>query len=259
MEADIPGVPKVRAVERAMKLLHVFSAAESHLPLSELSRRAGLDKSTTRRLLHTLSADEFVTFDKANQTYSLGPGILLMVPAVTFGGGLRDISAPILARVAERTGATSFLWTYFHGRALCLDRVKARDLNVDALWSAVGTTIDLNAAGGPRALLAYLPAEERAKVLARPLMRYTDRTETDPAALEAAAAAIRKRGWELAVNDYAHGLSGLGAPILDRKGTLAGSLSITTLTPHLVDAKGRPRHLQIVLAAAAEIGARLEP
>jgi DNA-binding IclR family transcriptional regulator len=242
-----------------MVLLRAFNAAERHLPLSELARRADLDKSTARRLLHTLSADEFVIFDKANQTYSLGPGILLMVPAVDFGSRLRDISAPILARVAERTGATSFLWTYFRGRALCLDRVKARDLNIDTLWSAVGTMIDLNSAGGPRTLLAYLPAEERARVLSGPLTRYTEGTVTDPGALEAAAAEIRRRGWELAVNDYAHGLSGLGAPILDRKGVLAGSISITTLTPHLLGAKGRPRHLQTVLAAAAEIGARLEP
>jgi DNA-binding IclR family transcriptional regulator len=256
---DKPGVPKVRSVERAMAILNAFNAVENRLPLSELARRSGLDKSTARRLLHTLSASEFVSFDQGSQTYALGPGILLLVPAVRFGSDLRDISAPILARLAELTGATSFLWTYFRGRALCLDRVKARDLHVDAPWSAVGTTIGLNCAGGPRVLLAHLPPQERARVLSGPQLRYTEQTQTDPVALEAAATEIRRRGWEFAVNDYAHGLSGLGVPIFDRTGALAASISITTLTPQFVIEDGKPQHLPVMLAAAAEIGARLDP
>lgn len=255
-----PGVPKVRAVERAMAILNAFSALENRLPLSELARRTRLDKSTTRRLLHTLSINEFVEFDEASQTYALGPGILLLVPAVRFGSDLRDISAPILARLAEQTGATSFLWTNFRGQALCLDRVKARDLHIDTPWSAVGTSIPLNCAGGPRVLMAHLPPEERAKVLSGPLPRYTEHTQTDRDVLEAAAAGISQRGWEFAVDDYVHGLSGLGVPIFNRAGALAASISITTLTPQFIlDDDGKPKHLPLLLAAAAEIGARLQP
>jgi len=255
-----PGVPKVRSVERAMAILNAFSALENRLPLSDLARRTKLDKSTTRRLLHTLSINEFVEFDEASQTYALGPGVLLLVPAVSFGSDLRDISGPILARLAEQTGATSFLWTYFRGQALCLDRVKARDLHIDTPWSAVGTTIPLNCAGGPRVLLAHLHPEERVRALSGPLPRYTEHTQTDPADLETAAAEIRRRGWEFAVDDYVHGLSGLGVPIFNRAGGLAASISITTLTPQFIlDDAGKPVHLPVMLAAAAEIGARLQP
>lgn len=254
-----PGLPKVRAVERALLLLHSFSAAEPRLPLSELARRTALDKSTTRRLLHTLCANEFIEFDAISQTYALGPAILLLVPAVSFGSDLRDVAAPILARLTEQTGATSFLWTYFRGQALCLDRVKARDLHIDAPWSAIGTSIALNCAGGPRALMAHLPQQERARVLKGPLPRNTEHTQTDPAALEAATVSIRQRGWELAVDDYVHGLSGLGVPIFNLAGALVASISITTLTPQLVLDDGKPRHLPAILAAAAEIGVRLQP
>ncbi|TWG93490.1 IclR family transcriptional regulator [Mesorhizobium sp. J18] len=254
------GVPRVRAVERAIAILRAFSAAENRLSLSDLARRAGLDKSTARRLLHTLATNELIEFDEQKQTYALGPGILLLVPAVNFGSELRDISAPILARLAEITGATSFLWTYFHGQALCLDRVKARDLHVDTQWSAVGTRIPLNCAGGPRVLLANLPPEERAKVLKGPLPRFTENTQTDPSLLEVAVAEIRRRGWEFAVDDYAHGLSGLGVPVFNRAGELVASISITTLTPQFIlDDEGKPRDLPVMLAAAAEIGARLQP
>ncbi|TDR89843.1 IclR family transcriptional regulator [Enterovirga rhinocerotis] len=251
------GLTKVRAVERAMALLQAFDPAALRLPLSDLSRRTGLDKGTTRRLLQTLVAGEFVEFDDRTKTYALGPGILLLVPSVRYGRDLRDVAAPILARLAERTGATSFIWTHFRGAALCLDRVKGPEITIEAVWSSIGDRVELNAAGGPRTLLAFLPPDDRARILAAPLPQYTARTQTDPAGLETAATRIRQRGWEFAVDDYVVGLSGLGAPILDRTGRLAASVSISTLTPKFAVTDGVPLLLPFVLEAAAEISVRL--
>lgn len=242
-----------------MAILRAFGPAASRLSLAELTRRTGFDKNTTRRLLQTLAMAEFIEFDDDTKTYALGLGILLLVPGVRFGKDLRDIAAPILARLAERTGATAFIWTHFRGFALCLDRVKGPDLHIDTPWSAIGTRISLNCAGGPRVLLAFLPPEDRARVLGGPLPRHTVHTVVDPDALEAAAAVIRQRGWEFAVDDYTLGLSGLGAPVFDHAGALAASISITTLTPQFAIQDGRPRHLPRVLEAAAEISARLRP
>ena len=253
------GLTKVRSVERAMAILRAFGPAAPRLSLAELTRHAGLDKSTTRRLLQTLATAEFIEFDENTKTYALGPGILLLVPGVRYGRDLRDVAAPVLARLAERTGATSFIWTYFRGFALCLDRVKGPDLHIDTPWSAIGTRISLNCAGGPRVLLAFLSPGDRADVLSGPLPRHTALTVTDPAALEAAAAEIRQRGWEFAVDDYTLGLSGLGAPVFDHAGALAASISITTLTPQFAMQDGKPRDLPLVLEAAAEISARLRP
>jgi len=45
----------------------------------------------------------------------------------------------------------------------------------------------------------------------------------------------------------------LGAPILDRRGRLVGSISITTLTAQLLK-EGKPRHLDLLKKTADEIG-----
>jgi len=248
---------KVRAVERAMALLRAFGPTTTRLSLAELTRLSGLDKGTTRRLLQTLASGDFIEFDDSTKTYSLGAGILMLMPAVQYGNDLRDIAAPALTRLAERSGATSFLWTYFDGSALCLDRVKSPDLHVDTRWSGIGTRVSLNHSGGPRVLLAYLSAEERAKVLQAPLERPTTSTVVDPVALERDAAQIRKRGWELAVDTYTLGMSALGVPVLDRNGQLVASISIATLTPQIVIKDGVPEMLALLQAAAAEVSARL--
>ncbi|MCT8973933.1 IclR family transcriptional regulator [Microbaculum marinisediminis] len=257
---DKPGVPIVRSVERAVALLRVFSADEMHLSLTELSRRTGLDKSTTRRLLHTLSTLDLIEADERRQTYALGTGVLTLMPAVSYGENLRDVAAQALARLTEKTSATSFLWGYYRGMALCLERVKTLDKEIDVRSAVIGTQISMNCAGGPRVVLANLSEAQRAAAVSGPLPKYTPFTEIDPAALEAAATEIRARGWELAVDDYIVGLSGLGAPVFDRGGNFIASVSITTLTPRLAPRKnGQPEQLPALLEAAAEIGAQIQP
>lgn len=252
-------LPVVRAVERAAALLKAFSPERTRLTLTELARASGLDKGTARRLLHTLAGANFIQIDEQSQTYALGAAILMLAPAVSVGGDLREIAAPVLTRIVETTSATAFLWVYHQGEALCIDRVRARSLHIDTPWATVGGRIGLNYAGGARILLAYIDAAEREQVLAKPLTAMTPFTMTDPVALHADAVAIRLRGWVLAVDDYFIGLAGLGVPIFNRNGAFVASLSITTLTSRLVREDGSPRYLDSLIDAAAEIGASLQP
>ena len=249
----------VRAVERAVSLLKAFSPKQPRLTLTELTRTTGLDKGTVRRLLHTLAAMNFIHVDEVSRTYALGAAILMLAPAVSVGGDLREIAAPLLTRIAETTGATTFLWVCHQGEALCVDRVRARSLHIDTPWTTIGGRIGLNYAGGGRTLLAYIDAAERERVLAGPLTSMTPFTQTDPAVLRADAASIRARGWVLAIDDYFVGLAGLGVPIFNRSGAFVASLSITTLTSQLVREDGSPRHLDILIDASAEIRAALQP
>ena len=75
-----PGVPIVRAVDRAIALLRAFRPEHPRLGLSELARQVGLDKGTTRRLLLTLQLNELVEYDEHSQSYALAVGLIeLMV------------------------------------------------------------------------------------------------------------------------------------------------------------------------------------
>jgi DNA-binding IclR family transcriptional regulator len=253
-----PGVPIVRAVERAATIVHVFTQDRPNLPLAEIARRAELDKGTTRRLLHTLHQIGWVEFCEKTQTYALGPVLLTLIPAVDFGRELRDVATPVLTRLSNATHATSFLWILFRGKAMCLERIRAHDLQLDITWSHIGHRVDVHCAGGPRILMAYMPDSLRREILGQPLQALTPFSQTDPRILEEEARQIRERGWELAVDDYVVGLSGLGAPVFNRSGEFAASISISTLKSRLALRKdGVPPHLDELLDAAAEIGSKL--
>lgn len=252
------GLAPVRAVERAIALLRAFRPEQPRLPLSELARLAELDKGTARRLLQTLMAGDLVTYDPRTQRYALSVGLLTLGNAVDKGRELRELSAPILTELAERTGATSFLFVPHEGRSLCVQRVRAPTPGFDAAWFEVGGIMPLNCGGASRVILAHLGPEERERALALPMPRRTPFSQTDPEELRQALPRIREQGFETAIDDFYIGMCGIGVPIFDRAGALAGAVSISSLTS-LIAPEGKPLHLAELRAAAEEIGRLLVP
>ncbi|WP_336487583.1 IclR family transcriptional regulator [Methylobacterium nigriterrae] len=251
-----PGLPVVRALDRGLALLRAFTAYRPRQTLTQLAAASGLDKGTARRLLHTLSRAGFVTHDPRTGLYGLTITVLELAAAVETGRDLQEVAAPFLAELAERTRATAFLWIHHDAAALCVGRVRMPTPGVEATWSTVGTRVPMNSGAGPRILLAHLPPGERDAALARPLPRRTPASQTDPDRLRDEAGRMREQGFELAVDDFVMGLSGLGVPVFDRSGALAGALSITTPTEALT--RSTPAEpLAHLRWAAAEIGPRL--
>lgn len=246
-------VPMVRAVERAIGLLQAFSQAKPRLTLSELARAAALDKGTTRRILQTLAVGGLIEHDEETARYALSVGVLELGAAVETGRGLRDVAAAHLAKIAMKTGCTTFLWVHRDAMALCIERVRSGEISIDIPWTHVGNRTALNCGAGPRTLLAFLSPQDRAAALASTLPQRTALSQTDPDVLEAACARIRDQGWELAIDDFVLGLTGLGVPIFDRENRLLGTISITTLTPRFTSAE-EVSCREILCTAAREIG-----
>lgn len=246
----------VRAVERAVALLQAFRPEQPRLSLAEISRVTGLDKGTARRILQTLMACDLIDHDARSQRYALSLGVLMLGNAVETGREIREVSAPILTEVSELTGATSFLFVPHHGRAICVQRVRAAVPSFDAAWFEVGGVMPLNCGGAARVILAFSSSAEQERALALPLPKRTPFTQTDPAELMKAAGRIRAQGFEVAIDDFYIGMCGIGVPIFDRAGALVGALSISSLTS-LIAPDGKPRFIPELQRAASEIGRRV--
>lgn len=258
-DVDRPKLVNVRAVERAVAIMEAFSVEMPRLGLGEVAERTGLDKNTARRLLHTLEGVGWVTYAARERTYALGAGLMLVQPAVDYERRLREVAPPVLARLTAHTEATSFLWTEFRLHALCVERVRTHARLSSIRWSEPGRMMPVNCSGGPRMILAHMTPERRAEALAGPQHSFTAKSVTDPVQLARDADAIVARGWELAVDDYVIGMAGLSAPVFDGQGRFRAAISITDLTPRIAPrADERPRHLDLLLEATAEVGAYLD-
>lgn len=247
-------VVHVRAVQRAMAILKSFAGRPSQ-SLAEVTSATRLDKGTARRLLITLMGEGFVALDPATQRYSLGRIVRTLAADVGHELDLRAIAVPVLSSIAAELHFTAFLSVYRDRAAVCLERV--HDMKgMEVRWWAVGGTLPLNCGGAPKVLLAHQSDEEIDRALAQPLEPLTPRSIMEPEALKAHLRIVRERGWDFAVDDVAVGLSALAVPILDEAGDLVCAISISGLTPQMSN-RGRPRHLDLIKNAAAQIEARL--
>jgi DNA-binding IclR family transcriptional regulator len=244
----------VRAVNRAIAILKTFPDRPRQ-SLAEVAEAARLDKGTTRRLLLTLMGEGFIVQDEATRQYGLG-GAIRRIAAATEDIDIRRIANPELTRLANLLSVTSFLSIYQNHGAVCLERM--HDVKgMEVRWWSIGGMLPLNCGGAPKLLLAYQDEAEIESALAGDLVQLTPKSVTDKAELRTHFAQIRKRGWELAIDDVALGLTALAVPIFNRDGSVAAALSIAGLTPQMHQ-RGRPLYLEHLQASARAIGEQLD-
>ncbi|MCB8878060.1 IclR family transcriptional regulator [Acidisoma silvae] len=244
----------VRTVSRAIAVLRAFGTS-GWLSLGEVASRTGLDKATTLRLLRALMAERLVEQDPASRDYALDIGVLELAAGATPYSDLRLRAQPVLAQIAQATGATTFLAIPHDGGALCIGRVDG-DVAIQIRYWSVGGRIALNAGAGPRVLMAYLPEEQREALLASQLPQLTERTPTEPTALRAMLETVRARGWELGVDDVVEGVASLAVALYDHNHRCIAAISISGLHSRILE-NGQPAHLDILHAQARALEERL--
>ncbi|RKE22465.1 IclR family transcriptional regulator [Streptomyces sp. TLI_171] len=250
MPATLPAPPAgAQAVHRALGLLHCFHDNGPDLSASELARRMGLSVSTAHRLARTLVATGFLDQDERTARYRLGPAVAELGQLSFHQRGLH-LAAPELALLARRTGATADLAIRSGPHAVIL-------VGGSVLPSTgLGLRRPLHSTALGKALLAWPSPTE--PPLHGPLPAYTDRTLTEPAALEAELARTRERGYALNDGESAPQVRTLAVPVLDHTRTARFALAVRSTPTRLTD-DALPRTLAHATACAQALTILLLP
>jgi DNA-binding IclR family transcriptional regulator len=120
----------------------------------------------------------------------------------------------------------------------------------------IGGTQQLHLGGGPRALLAFREDESLPTLLRAGLEQPTAASLNDPAALTAALAEIRARGYAVSRGDVTAGVGAIGAPVFDASGRAVAALSVGGLLER-VSVEREPFVASRVLDACRALSARL--
>lgn len=100
---------QVRSVVRAFELLRYLKEASEPVSLGELSALAELPKSTTRRLLATLTSLRAVEPGIVPGTYATGPGLAAIGGYVGVQPVVHSLAGPFLGDIVELTGEAATL------------------------------------------------------------------------------------------------------------------------------------------------------
>jgi IclR family acetate operon transcriptional repressor len=234
-------VRRVAAVERALAVLDALADAGGELGTNELARRAGLNASTTSRLLATLAGRGLVAHVPGSGRYRLGRRLVELGHAALGGGDVRDLARPHLLALVDETGETATLSAAGETDAVTIDFAQG-SASVQSV-ARVGRPSVAHATAVGKVLLAFGGREPPAG----PLRAYTDRTITGRDALLAELARVRAQGYALAVGEREDDLNAIAAPVFEGGGALAAILGVQGPAPRF-----GPAELRAALGPLAE-------
>ena len=221
-------------VGKAVSLLELFTLREPEIGLSDLARRAGLDKATARRLLMALADYRLIEQEPQSRRYRLGAGLSRLARIRDAHFPFVRLAAPVIRELSLKTGETVHLSEFSAGALLTVHvdlSLKANRVNVD-----VGQVLPLHGTASGIAFLAASKPETVSAYLEKPLEAFTAHTMTTAGALSGAIGLAAARGYSRSAQGYEEGVHSIGAAILGADGQPIGTLAVASPVSRIDDA-----------------------
>jgi IclR family acetate operon transcriptional repressor len=223
------GVPKrtydITALQRGLRLLHLFSESPRGLTAKQVGSLSRLPVSTVHRFLANLVTAGFLSCDP-DGNYHLGISCFAIGQAAVGQLDIRRLSLPYLRDLNQQTRETIHL-TVRHGlSAVYVEKLDSPEQL--RIHSRIGAAVPLYCTAVGKVMLAYLPPDECDRILPElELKRLTSNTVGNLQELKTELYRVRKNGYACDMEEHEMHIRCLAAPIWDHTGTVSSSLSIT--------------------------------
>src|SRR5213080_4834107 len=181
----------IRSVDRAVAILDLL-AVQGWQAGAEVARELHVHRSTALRLLATLERHGLVERDSRTAKYRLGRRLVQLASAVRGEADVRQAARPVCEALARALGETVTLDVLDGHEIVPIEQATGSTSVVSVNW--LGTRSPAHCTASGKVILAFAPADTRARLLQGPLERRTPRTLVDKAELEAQLAQVREAG-----------------------------------------------------------------
>lgn len=215
----------IRVLDRAFALLEVLADGQPR-NLVQLNAEAGLNTSTTFRLLASLQSHNYVSRDRQTGDYSLGLSCLELAHAF-LGNSMRTLAAPHLLNLRADTRETVHLAVLDRMDVIYIDKLDAIHA-IGLMSSQVGRRKPAYCTGVGKALLAHQDFEavrQHYQQVGMPQLTSTTITTVDRLLTELAS--IRARGYALDPGENEAEVRCVAVPIFDAAGQSVAALSVS--------------------------------
>ena len=214
----------VPAVEQAARILLFFSKNDrGQANLTEICQALGIYKSRGHAILKTLAAYGLIERNEATKRYRLGPAVLTLSRSLLQHLDLRAVALPHLETLARETGCTALVGIVSEEHFIVIAK---RDGGTPlGITIEVGHRFHLTAGAHGKAIVAFLPEEERAKILKRKNLYFYGNPENyQKSRLTKEINVCRSRGYALDMGDLQPGIHAAAAPVLTVGNRVAGAV-----------------------------------
>lgn len=249
---------RVQSLVRAFALLDQLSKADG-MTLSEIASLVKLPRSTAHRLLTTMEAMNFVSFDRNTNHWEVGLKAFTVGAAFAHARDLGKLGRPIMRGLMQEVHHSVNIAVPEQGGMCYVGQVEA--VGVRPTLVRPGACLPMHTTAAGKVLMAHWePAELDRFLLGAKLQANTERTIVRMEHLRAELTGIRERGFALDDEEHAQGMRCVAAVVLDRYGIPKASLSISDNTRRLPRDKMNGLGQTLVFAAGqitSEIASQL--
>ncbi len=215
----------IQSVQRALKILGLFSVARPRLGLTEISQLMNIHKATAQGLVGTLLLEGFLERDPETKKYQLGLKIYELGVVLAGSLEINQKSVELAHRLA--------LSTQFVVRISIPDQDTAI-ITLDAyprtqpfLVRQFGIRFPLYCTAMGKALLAFFDPDEIEKYIENTdFFAYTPNTITNKDDLLAELKEIRRLGYSINREEHLQARAAIGAPIFGASGRVVAATAL---------------------------------
>lgn len=242
----------IEALARGLDVIRAFHAGCPRPTLSQVAAATGLTRPTARRILLTLRDLGYVR--PVAGGYELTPRVLDLGVAYIGAQNLWDLARPHLEALVASTGESSSMTQLDGPDIVYTARVAVP--KIIALRVEIGTRFPAAVTSQGRVLLAAMPLERAAEILAMP-SRSGVRPWAEPAPgdLHDLLCQVHAQGYALADNELAPGIRSVAVPVHDGEGRVLAAMNVTVNSGETDVRTLTEDYLPLLKAAAEAIGA----
>ena len=213
--------PTIKALQKGLHILRKFAYEKENWGPRELGKSLGISKSSALRVLQTLTDENFLSAEKANGRYRIGPELWRMGAVLNRKINLVTISEPILRKYVSEINETMYLFTYSKKQLTF-------DMTVECSHPLryhlkIGVPYDIQKGAAGKVILAGLASEKADTVFAE---LKKDR-EINVDELRQQIRTVRAKGYSFTVGERVKGIVGFAAPIHGPNDIFLGGILVT--------------------------------
>lgn len=214
-----------QCLERAIRLLKLLATRDRFgWGLTDLSRRAGIDKATVHRILSCLEANRLVDRNSVEHRYFPGPLLVELGFSVSAHHPLLDRGYVSLKKLVERTGAVALFYLKSSVDSVVAGKFE-QSVNRGVL-NEVGCRRPLVMSAAGVAMLCAMSEEERSAIVEHNLEELRDMGIPRLDRFQRVLDRSMKLGFGANLEDVVPGINSYAVCIRDAQGRPFGSLAL---------------------------------
>ncbi len=248
---------QINSIEKALKILLLFTPYNHEMGTVEISRNLGFHKATVSRILTSLTRYGFLQQNPDTKKFRLGQSAVKLGFAINqsiSSNNIVHIAKPYIDELRDKVKETVVLEVLLDGNVIIADI--AEGPGPIRIRGVIGDRRPAHAAAGAKAILAFSSPQTREKLMGKNLDRFTPNTIVQIEKIRKQLQEIRKKGFAVDNEEVNLGINAVGVPIFDLEKKPVAAVVAAGLS-QAVTWNGASPIVPLLKEAAAKISAEL--